>query len=476
MAQVSVVVFDINESVIGDAEAVLSVADSSGALARRVALTFDASLGLYLAEATPGILLTTSAAGRETQRRAVDVTEDGLTETVILGRPGLPHYYRGKVKVPFEKHPGLVAASMEGSPEEVDRRVEEISRRLGLNVVPPGDVLREGRVRLFQLPGSPNPETETRLCNDLAREPVVLFSGPVVSFRKDSLAFLTGELVAQFHPTVAPEEALAAAGLPLTVVRTIPYSRNTMLIRATSPWEALAACDVLVESGQVEFAEPSLVVTTGDAQVVPTDFLFPQQWYAALVQLPAAWDELRLASSGAAGAPGDLTFGSEEIVIAVFDRGIQSETVATQARAVHSDFAGTVTSGAEKISVFFDFATMSPNNDMLVNNHGMLVAGVASAHADNPSVVPGEAEGIAGAAPNCQVMAIIRPDDGRPEVEFSDAYIWMAGFDPMSSKPGFPQQLARGADVICNSFHTSSGAPILRPDVELLRLPHGERS
>ncbi len=157
MAQVSVVVFDINESVIGDAEAVLSVADSSGALARRVALTFDASLGLYLAEATPGAyLLTTSAAGRETQRRAVDVTEDGLTETVILGRPGLPHYYRGKVKVPFEKHPGLVAASMEGSPEEVDHRVEEISRRLGLNLVPPGDVLREGRVRLFQLPGSPD--------------------------------------------------------------------------------------------------------------------------------------------------------------------------------------------------------------------------------------------------------------------------------------------------------------------------------
>ncbi len=145
------------------------------------------------------------------------------------------------------------------------------------------------------------------------------------------------------------------------------------------------------------------------------------------------------------------------MVIAVFDRGIQSETVATQARAVHSDFAGTVTSGAEKISVFFDFATMSPNNDMLVNNHGMLVAGVASAHADNPSVVPGEAEGIAGAAPNCQVMAIIRPDDGRPEVEFSDAYIWMAGFIN-ELKPRFPATIGARADVICNSFHTSSGA------------------
>ena len=460
---VSIAVFDISGSVIGDAEVVLTSTDPSGSLARRIVLEFSASIGSYVAKEAPSgsYVLTTSAAGRETQRRPVAISDGGLAASVVLGRPGLPHYYRGTVKVPFERRAGLVAASIDGKAEEVDRRVEDIARRLSLEALPTSDVLRDERVRLFQMPGHADGEAETRVCMELAREPAIRFAGPVVSLRNDSLAFLTVDLVAQFRPRVDPDKAVADAGLALTVVRHIPYADNAVVMRAIGPWEALAACDVLVESDQVVYAEPSLVVTASDAQVVPTDFLFGQQWYAGVVDLPEAWKLLRLANGAAvvAGGPGDLTFGSEDLTLAVFDRGIQSERDPGGGPAVHPDFSGPVTSGAAKISVFFDFATMSPDNETLVNNHGMLSAGVASALANNPSAVAGEAEGIAGAAANCRVMAVIRPG-GRPELEYADAYVWMAGFDPLSTMPDFPNQLARGADVITNSFHVSSGAPI----------------
>ena len=46
------------------------------------------------------------------------------------------------------------------------------------------------------------------------------------------------------------------------------------------------------------------------------------------------------------------------------------------------------------------------------------------------------------------------------EVQFSDLYIWIAGFDPGSSRPGFPAPISPGADVITNSFGYAGTLPI----------------
>ena len=74
-------------------------------------------------------------------------------------------------------------------------------------------------------------------------------------------------------------------------------------------------------------------------------------------------------------------FGSANVVLAIMDRGIQSNTVGGVTTAAHPDFQGSVTTGASKVSQFHDFTNMVPNNDAPPNDHGMGCSGVAGARA-----------------------------------------------------------------------------------------------
>ncbi|MGC2575791.1 MAG: S8 family serine peptidase [Candidatus Nitrosopolaris sp.] len=98
---------------------------------------------------------------------------------------------------------------------------------------------------------------------------------------------------------------------------------------------------------------------------------------------------------------------------------------------------------------------------MAKDPHGMCCAGIASALANNPSGVMNETEGIAGAAPNCQVMGVMRPLAGT-ETEYADVFYWIAGFDPPSTlgppDTGFPAKITPGADIITCSWGPLSSA------------------
>jgi len=459
---VRVGIFGLDGSLIGSATASLKPA---GKRARgTVGLRYNKRLGGHVAQGVaPGrYVLTASANGLETQRRPIDVPDGPLDEVVILGRRGLPYYYRRNVKVPFQPRVDLIAASFRGSLREIESRAGEIARRLKLEMVPLTKQVLEEYVRVFRIPGRPSVAEQQRLVTELTHQAGVRYAGPVVAITQESVGFLTDEIVAKFESAVERNEAAALAKrLKLTIIRPIPYAGNAFLLRAAEARQVLAACDALVESERVVYAEPNLVVSAVDDQIVPTDFLFPQQWHATLVNLPQAWESLQgLNAPGVMqGDPGDLTFGGENITIAVMDRGIQSQTVMAVVQPAHPDFIGNITSGAPKISQYFDFATMVANNNNPPNNHGMGCAGVAAALANNPSVVMGENEGVAGAAPNCPTMGLIRPAGGT-EVQYADAYIWTAGFNPLSTQAGFPAPIAPGADIITNSFGESTGAPI----------------
>ena len=76
---------------------------------------------------------------------------------------------------------------------------------------------------------------------------------------------------------------------------------------------------------------------------------------------------------------------------------------------------------------------------------------------DAPSVAGGVPDGTVGIADNCRLIAIRR---GGTEADYADMYIWVGGFNTNSTRRGFPAQLARGADIITNSFGFSTGSPI----------------
>ena len=92
-AMVEIIVVDLAEKAVTTA-AVALTPPTKGA---RIALKFDRSRQLYRGSAPPG-RYTASVASRgiERQERRIDVTQGGTEETFIVGRPGLPFYYRGR--------------------------------------------------------------------------------------------------------------------------------------------------------------------------------------------------------------------------------------------------------------------------------------------------------------------------------------------------------------------------------------------
>jgi subtilisin family serine protease len=230
-------------------------------------------------------------------------------------------------------------------------------------------------------------------------------------------------------------------------------------------YAVLDACNALAAEALVDWAELDVMSTHAFDAVAPRDFLFPEQWDHQIINTPEAWQALQPADPD--GADPDCTFGSPDIIIAVFDGGVD---------VTHPDFSGTVSNGQPKVYQQFDFATMQPNMNGLLNYHGTCCASPATAQANNNSTVAGINEGVAGVAGNCRLIAIrhfITP--GSRESEFAEIYLWAAGFDASSSTPGFLAQITPGTDIITNSFGISEGHAIsgLMKDTFNLLTDHG---
>lgn len=106
----------------------------------------------------------------------------------------------------------------------------------------------------------------------------------------------------------------------------------------------------------------------------PDDPYLDDQWAVGMLDLPQAWH---------------LTEGSEDVIVAVLDTGIDAD---------HEDLAGRV---VQRVNLS-DSRTMGD-----VYGHGTHVAGVIAAASDNGM-------GISGVAPGCSVLDVkVADDDGR---------------------------------------------------------------
>jgi subtilisin family serine protease len=430
---------------------------------KAVHLQWERSSGCYVeGGVAPGrYRLVAQARWHDPSERPVQVEASGLRAIMLLGPAGLPFLYRGHVKTPFQPQPDLCAIALDdNAPDDAD--IEAIARDEGLDseFVQNGQPPRHARV--FRFPAGTPPAARAAIVQRLVGLAGVHRLGPLVHFdRSESFSCLTDELVIRFRPE-ASDAQIRKLTEPcgLTRLRTLTAAENLFVFRMAGPvsYEMLALANDVAASDLVHYAEPNLVsIGIHDAvaagAIGPEDFLFPMQWHLPLIRCRDAWQLI-----GDRVSP-DRAMGSSDITIAVVDWGIDVD---------NPEFAGSLSNGQAKVSTVFDFHNMVANNNARSHGHGTCCAGVATALANNG--------GVCGAAGNCRLMAIRRPEGiMAKETAYSDMYLWIAGFDPKSPTTGFPQPIRRGADVITNSFGYAAGLPIsgLMQDTFDLLTEHG---
>jgi subtilisin family serine protease len=205
----------------------------------------------------------------------------------------------------------------------------------------------------------------------------------------------------------------------------------------------------MVEADLVESAEPNLVTSINNLSTISINGI--DRWSYDLIRIKEARQELT--SRGKS----ELQYGHPSIVIAIMDTGIPS--IADEngnITAKHPAFNGTIDGNITKITNFFDFVNVVANNNACTDKHGIACAGIASASKlnDDPfSIVP-----------NCRIMALRYPE-GRTTVNFVDAFLWTAGFDPETVNDHcnymedeiLPPHPDPPADIISNSYQHAFG-------------------
>ena len=439
---IRITVVDFNNQPISNAEVTIA------AKSEKVNLKYDKYLSAYCTEKfrSGRYSLTVAASGFEMQQKEIFIGAGGMEDIFILGKKDMPFYYRGTVKVPFQYHDENFGLAL-NSPENKKQMelLTRICKEYKLNELKTHENYKQNGLFLFSYPSNYKEVERQKLLETFKKRLNTAVVGPILKQDEKNATILTDEIVVRFKGSVEEKQVkLISKKLGLTLLRTIPYAGNAYQFKVNkgSIYKALEACNKLVEMKVVEYAEPNLYHTYEEDAIVPTNYLFPEQWDHPIINTPDAWqvlnDNLGVAQQ----------FGSPDIVVAVVDSGVNSN---------HPQFNGTVSNGQPKIATSYDFANMVPNNNSLVRSHGTCCASAAVGLTNASSVVGGVPDGTVGIAGNCRVMGI---RSGGTEADYADMYIWIGGFNPNSTRAGFPAQLARGADIISNSFGYSIGSPI----------------
>ncbi len=414
-------------------------------------LKYDKNSRTYIAhDPTPGrYLISVSAGELEPQSRETVVQPAGTEELFILGKKGLPSYFRGKVRVPFDVDPDIIAITLQRNLSEQERKpiLERIakSHNLGLEETP--ELARRSRMQLLRLPRNAGAKGRREVLAKLRDNPQVEIAGAVINLGKSGFTMLKDEAVVCFKGHVTEEQAhKIVRQFDFSVIRHIPYSPNTFHLRAKEAGsiEMLGALDKLAQHQDVEWAEPNLVQSPELDTVTPPDVLWGGCWDRQRIGCGDAWQALQDA--------GLETYGDPGIIIGVIDSGTQSAAGVP----TNPDFQGTVSDGSTKLYRAFDFNTMTPDNNNPWDTHGSGVAGVVSGRAANPAPVMGQSSGVAGSAPNCRILTVTARIP-YVDVELADQMIWMAGFNPNSPLPGFPAPITPGVDVTTSSLGLGGG-------------------
>jgi hypothetical protein len=413
----------------------------------KISLAFDKASGSYVAAAAPvgRGMLQASHPRFQDQRSELWVTPPVARELLILAALGAKTYFRAKTRMPVNADADLIGVAVVPGQDGARSDLIQLANELGLvEDKQVSDLAVAAGIRLYRARSGSSELALARLSN----APFVQHAGSVVSRRAREFSFLTRDVVVRFRSSTTEAAREIARSMSYALVREVVYSPFTYVLRWDEP-ASLALLDSterLAAMPGVEWAEPNLICTPQVDAIVPADALWPGQWNHELVGTENAWQALE-----DAGLP---AFGSPDVVLAIWDTGVQSAGGAP----TNDDFSGPLTDGSAKVASTFDFVRMVANNDQPWLDHGSAVAGIAAALAKEPSG-PGEYFGMVGAAPNVRIMTLVAPTMASDLVA-ADQFVWMAGFDPGSTAPGFPAPPAQGADIINCCLALGVDAPL----------------
>jgi hypothetical protein len=412
-------VLDVRGKAIADA-IVTARRDSQS---RLMTLAFDPDRRIYsLPELLPGDYLVTASpdpnrSDLEGQERLVTVTERGLSERFILGRPGIPFYYRGRTKVPFDL-PEMVAVVVKA---EARAQIADLVARAnlaGLRRLEVPDAIADQYVAVFQAESASSDAGRFEL--DAAEQRFVRHAGRVVRLDAKGISFLTGEYSVKLRTGEDITQVAAAKGIE--VVRFARSSPDGALVRVRgrSSIESLQLINAWAEDASVIWAEPNLFTTARLHETVPQAV---KQGHHFLLQTAQAWTAIGGSESRA----------SSPATIAVTDLGCDQ---------AHPDLSS-------KIRAYFNFETgsTSPVDDP----HGTKACGVAAGSFNTVNGVE-----VVGVAPMCDLVVARR---GGSDWDYAAMFEWCAGLGSDYYGPGTPAALPIGADVISNSWGLLELAP-----------------
>lgn len=182
-------------------------------------------------------------------------------------------------------------------------------------------------------------------------------------------SFTQGEILVKF--TSSASEQAKASIHSRNGSRVLATTQAIGVQRVTAPkGREIEHCNRYKQDGLVEYAEPDYLAYIADT--LPSDpFFASQQWDLTNIQAPAAWD---------------ITTGSESVIIAVVDTGVDY---------THPDIASRVLPG-------YDFQA-GDTDPMDQYGHGTMAAGVVGACSDNTV-------GVAGVTWNCMLQPLKTAD------------------------------------------------------------------
>jgi subtilisin family serine protease len=188
--------------------------------------------------------------------------------------------------------------------------------------------------------------------------------GTVLTDTQETVEYLRDRLVVGFEETTSSAEKSAVIeDVDGTIKRSLPaIDASVIEVQEGETSEAIASLEA---APAVEYVEPEVLLQVAD--VSPNDSLWSEQWGPKLVRAPAAWEATR---------------GSESVVVAVLDTGVD---------AGHPDLSGALVPGFDLVN-----NDTNPNDD---NGHGTAVAGVIAARTNN-------VQGEAGLCWNCAIMPV----------------------------------------------------------------------
>lgn len=384
--------------------------------------------------------------GTTEELRKINLKSGDNYVSVMLGKPSMLDFNAGGMKYYFTPREDVLLLSIRGAKDEkqISKIMREAQLKFEVLADANGRIIRDDMLLLVNIGTGTEAAKNRTILEQMVTEDFLKhgltgrIATPVYKGEKPVFGF-TNEIIVRFKSWVTVSQINnIAAEYDLFVERNIPYLGNTYLLKKhVSPsYEILDIIKKLQEHVEVVYVEPNILQRLQNFQHTPNDYLYDEVPHLQLINCHQAWQIL-------GNQPGGNSGGSPDITIAVLDiEGVDPQ---------HPDLTGQLSDGTQKMVANFDFVNM--NNQLFANvpgEHGTQSAGSATA-------LMGNNIGIPGVAPNCHLVGG-RFSAWSTQLDIADIWVWMAGF-PYPPNPTFPAQIARGADVISNSWGPTNVIP-----------------